>query len=460
MSGTGLALLETSLAQWQGIVDRPVVSQDGLISNLEALYAAIYHTNFAALDVAEVKAIAEPAAAHLFDLYLRLRDRIPEWSQQGFMTGAAPLALRNAMRVIRYTCDILGEVGYGYPVLQSGESTHAGFAGPDAWTQMHPSRPVGERVSFRSGDVLLVRGRLHNSAAIARIGDADSQFSHVGIVHIDSDRRSWLVEALIEDGAMVTPLAAALGHGIGRAVLFRHRNSELALQAAAFIHARVEGSRKPFGGWIPYDFSMELDESDHLFCSKLVREAYRGASKGAVALPSFGTRLTMTNRDFFDRIGVTAVNTFAPADMEAEPGFDIVAEWRDYRVTSQLRMQDLLMSKMFDWMDAHGYEFRESLGIGLMALGGRMSGLLPDIAKSMLVQLGIPKVPPNMTARTVGTIAMLHKTADPILQRLLALDRAHIKTTGRPLHPREVQAELENIRTAAGGRIGYLAIPS
>jgi hypothetical protein len=41
-----------------------------------------------------------------------------------------------------------------------------------------------------------------------------------------------------------------------------------------------------------------------------------------VVLPAFHTRIALKNRDFVDRIGVTAVETFAPADMDVEPGFD------------------------------------------------------------------------------------------------------------------------------------------
>ncbi len=459
MEGAGLRLLADSIGQWRGIAARPVASAADLKRNMEDLYQAIYGTDFAKLDVTGVKAIARPAGEQLFDLYLNLRDRIPEWHAKGAMCEEAPMALRNAMRVLRYTCDIIGEVAAGYARLAPGERTHTAFEGPPEWTMMHPALRDDTRVSVRAGDVLMVRGQLHNSAAIARIGDADSQFSHVGIVHIDEDGQRWLVEALIEEGATWSPLDDALSHGLGRAVLFRHRDADLSRRAAVLVAEYVQKSRSGPFSWMPYDFSMELAGDDRFFCSKLVRHGYVGASGGKMNLPSFPTRLTMTNRDFFDRLGVTATDTFAPADFEVEPAFDVVAEWRDYRVTSNLRMQDLLMSKLFDWMDAHGYKFREDLRMGVMALIGRLTSYAPDVAKSLVVKAGFPKVPSNMQARTIATIGMLHDTAEPILQRLIALETDRIRTTGRPLHPREVQAELERFRAAQGGRIGYLAVP-
>ncbi len=451
-------LLAAAIGQWRAIIARPAVVTADLTANMQALYQSIYSTDFAALDVADVKQIARPAADELFDLYLTLRDRIVEWQAQGLMHDAAPLAVRNAMRILRYTIDIIGEVAHGYPRLGPSEQTYKAFGGPTEWTLMHPSLRAGDRPVLQSGDVLLVRGKLHNSAAIARIGDADSQFSHVGLVHVDDDGQHWMIEALIEEGSVWTPIDRALDHGLGRAVLFRHRDADLARRAAALAAEHVARSRGLFGG-IPYDFSMEVGGDDEFFCSKLVRHGYVKASAGSMALPSFPTRLGMTNRDFFERIGVTAFDTIAPADFEVEPAFDLIAEWRDYRVTSAIRMQDLLMSKLFDWMDAHDYRFQEGVAISVMALLGRLTSWGPDFFKNILVGVGFPKIPSNMPARTIATIGMLHQTAQPILEQLLALEMQRIEATGRPLHPREVQEELERYRAHRGNRIGYLVAP-
>jgi len=457
LSATATASFEKALASWHDHVSRPASTPDDLVRNLEDLYRAIYTTDFAAFQVAEVDHIAHAAIDDLFDLALRLRDRVPEWKAQGLMVQGAPLAVRNAIRVLRYTSDIVGEVAHGYPRLGPGEHTFKGFEGPENWTSMHPALEQGARPHYRSGDVLLVRGQVHNSAAIARIGDVDSQFSHVGLIHVDDNREPWVVEALIEDGASITPLSKALGHDLVRAVLFRHRDRKVAEEASRWMHERVRSVNARFGGWIPYDFSMRLDGYDELFCSKLVRQAYEQATGGRLMLPTFATQLAMKNRDFLDRIGATAVETFAPADLEVEPSFDVVAEWRDYRLTPRVRMQDLIMSKLFDWMDQYGYVFVDDAAIrGIEVLGG-IAGVMPNLVKNAISGL-VPKVPSNMSRRTIGAIAMLHKTAEPILERLLGAEDRHIRETGRPLHPREVQADLEAMRAAAPQRIGYLRL--
>lgn len=94
-----------------------------------------------------------------------------------------------------------------------------------------------------------------------------------------------------------------------------------------------------------------------------------------------------------------------------------------------------------------------------MALVGRGFSFSPELMKDLLMRGGFPKIPSNMHTRTIATIGMLHETAEPILQGLIALETDRIRTSGRPLHPREVQAELERFRAASGGRIGYLVAP-
>jgi len=264
-----------------------------------------------------------------------------------------------------------------------------------------------------------------------------------------------VVEALIEDGAIVNPLNTVLDHNLGRAVLFRHRDNTLAAAAARFIHDRVQRSRGPRGARIHYDFTMRLRNHRRLFCSKLVRYAYLSASRRKVLLPTFQTRLDAKNRDFFKRIGVKAKSTFAPGDMELEPAFQLVAEWQDFRVTSRLRLQDMLMNKFFEWMDAHGYRFKEDFAITLIGLFGRLAAHLSDDAKNLIAGV-VPKVPINMRRRTIATIAMLHQTGEEVYHRLDQMERDSIAASGLPLHPREVLAALEDIRRQSQGRIGYL----
>ena len=138
-----------------------------------------------------------------------------------------------------------------------------------------------------------------------------------------------------------------------------------------------------------------------------------------------------------------------------ESGFDLVAEWQDYRETADIRLQDFTMDKLFEWMERYGYRFEETLAIKLVSILGRFSAHFSDAAKEMLSSV-FPRVPINMPRKTVAVVAMLHKTAEPIYHELQRLNQQSIAETGVPMHGLEVFAALEKIRERDGNRIGYL----
>jgi permuted papain-like amidase YaeF/Yiix C92 family enzyme len=434
---------------------RPAASAGELARNLGEVYGAVFNVDLARYDAAQVRAHALDLKRAIFKLRVRLRDQIGPWHARGLIDAASERALRDVFRVARYAADMLGELAIGHARLPRGAAAFRAFTSPHDNTRVHPAYDRGRNLAFQSGDVLLVRGMLHNSAAVARIGDVDTQFSHMALVHVDRDGRHWAIESLIEEGAVIAPLESVLAHGLGRAVVYRHKDHALAAHAAALMHDRVRRAVRGDGPPIRYDFTMELAASQDLYCSKLVRAAFEEASGDRVRLPTFTTLLDMRNRDFLDRIGVTARETFAPGDIDLEPDFDLLAEWQDYRVTSDLRLQDMVMTKLLEWMEIRDLCFHESPKVRLLSLLGRLSSRVPGLTKR--IARGLPKVPANMGRTTIAAVAMLHKTAEPLYRRLQQLEQASVAATGRGLHAREALEALERMREAAGDRIGYLA---
>ena len=447
--------LQADLEHLEVLAHAPVYAHDGLIANLDEIYGRIAGAHFSDYDIAEITKAAPDLMYRLFDLRMALRANADQYRQRGLMSAAAAAKLRDCMRILRYVTDLLGEIAAGHPRTNEGDAPRRAFTGGNRSTLVNWAFYDGKDIVFRAGDVVVMRGHAHNSAAIARIGDVDSQFSHAAIVHIDEAGRHWMVESLIEDGAIINPLAHSIGHGIARAALYRHRDAALAAKAGTLAYEHVAASRKPLARRILYDFTMRLDKRRRLFCAKLVRLAYQKASGGTVNLPSYPTHIVMKNRDFLNRIGVKAAETFAPADMDVEPRFDLVAEWQDYRETSNLRLQDFTMDKLFEWMEQYHYRFEETFMVRLVSMFGRLAAHLSDGAKEFIASV-VPKVPINMPRKTVAAVAMLHKTAEPIYHELQELERANIAKTGRPLIGAEIYAALEAIRAREGNRIGYL----
>jgi hypothetical protein len=453
MPQNGNASLTGAITAMSALAGRVPRNEADLLAGLKGIYQALLLADFSTFNVAEVRAAAPRLLQQTFETRLQLRNQIPAWAALGLMTHPVQAVLRDLFRASRYAGEMLGELQLGHPRL-AGETVHAAFAGPPGYTTVNPAF-AGAPLAFQPGDVILERGRMHNSAAIARIGDVDSQFSHVGVIATGLDGRLVVVEALIEEGSIVNPIDKALAHGLGRAVLFRHRDPALAAAAAELIHDYVLRSDRAETGRIPYDFSMELDIYRSLFCAKLVRMAYAMASSGDYLMPRYPTLLNMHNRDFVDRIGVTATQTFAPGDMELETEFDIIAEWRDVRVTSELRLKDMIMTKLFQWMETEGYRFEPSLNIDMIALLGRLSTHLPSGVQDLVASV-VAKVPDNMSYESIGAVAMLHKTAEPLYLELAQLETETIASTGRQLHPRQVFDLLEQIRARDPATVGYL----
>jgi hypothetical protein len=203
---------------------------------------------------------------------------------------------------------------------------------------------------------------------------------------------------------------------------------------------------------------MRLGRYRRLFCSQLVRQAYEAASGGKLKLPTFTTRFVTSNQDFLHRIGVKAKETFAPGDIELQPDFDLVAEWGDYRVTPRLRAQDLIMTKLFEWMEEHRWRFKEDFLVRVIAWFGRLSAHFSERIKDMISSV-VPKVPVNMRRRTVATVVMLHQTAQPLFEEIERLERDSLEHLGRPLHPRDVYAHMDKVRKISEGQVGYLRAP-
>jgi hypothetical protein len=448
-------ILADDIAHLSDVAAQEPRDAEHLAGNLREIYQAIFLIDLINYQVDDVRADAPRLLQSILDLRTQVRSQISDWNARGLMTHDVQSALRDCFRASRYASELIGEVLLNHPRLGPEELPFAGFAGGEHYVR-RPSAWKGRALEFHPGDVILQRGMVHNSAAIARIGDVDSQFSHVGIVARDQKGELVVVEALIEVGSIITPLTVNLSHQIGRAILFRHRDGALAARAAEQIHERIAKSREPTGQPILYDFSMELEGYKELFCSKLIGLAYELGSDGKVNMPPFPTLLNMKNRDFPRRIGVTAHKTFAPGDLELDPDFDVVAEWCDFRVTSNMRIKDMIMTKLFEWMEVHGYKFRPDLTVRLIALGGRLSSRLPKRAQKFVASFTGGVVPPNMTGSAIGAVAMLHKTAEPIYKELELLEAESIRNSGRQLHPRQVLDILEQIRQRSGNRIGYL----
>jgi hypothetical protein len=78
------------------------------------------------------------------------------------------------------------------------------------------------------------------------------------------------------------------------------------------------------------------------------------------SLPTYMSKFDTTNNLMSDILGMPISQTFAPADLEIDPRVEIVAEWRKFQDIQASRYHDMIVSKVFQWLEDGGYRFRDT----------------------------------------------------------------------------------------------------
>ncbi|MGK5086108.1 YiiX/YebB-like N1pC/P60 family cysteine hydrolase [Bdellovibrionota bacterium FG-2] len=221
-------------------------------------------------DLSHLDAEATGIIRNLFRSRLELRRKLALFSVAGGATEECVNSMRNVLRAVRFAEDYVGEFQVK-PRPFNEKNPAVAFAGAEPHTMVNSYYlPFDIETSVRSGDVLLSRGAAFTSAAIARIGDVDSQFSHAALVYIDpKTHEKYTIEAHIEIGVVVAPFRKYLKDGKVRSALFRFGDPELAHEAARIMYNKAKAAMDR-GKNIPYDFSLEV--KDPVYYTHLLNE--------------------------------------------------------------------------------------------------------------------------------------------------------------------------------------------
>lgn len=304
-----------------------------------------------------------------FALKRNLRDQLKRLSQPGCVS-----AIREALVITRYFEDYF-LVTTLEPVPFNAKTDVK--AGPLLMSPKEALQSINKTVTLRSGDLLLSRGNAYTSAAIARIGESPAQFSHLSQVFINApegteipvaqalnDPRVFTIEAHIEVGSFTRSFAKYAQDGNARVALFRFRGQSRAAHEAALsifnyvtkyqrqsmqVHNR---SYYSVNDNPPYDFAMNSYDHSEIFCAEIISMAYEAVG---IRLPMFPTQ--MQQNDMTRTMGIRSKTTFAPADIEVDPNFELIAEWRDLRKMPSVLKKDVALTAMYDWMQKHQYRF-------------------------------------------------------------------------------------------------------
>jgi len=264
-------------------------------------------------------------------------------------------------------------------------------------------------VDIHSGDILVSRGGYPTSALIARGNDYPGNFSHVGLVHVDSVSHAVsVIEAHIERGVVATTADGYLADKKLRLMVLRPRadlpqlvrDPMLPHRAAERALARVRA------GHIPYDFTMDYTDPSRLFCSEVASWVYR--DQGVTLWMALSTISSSGLRRWLGSFGVRHFETQEPSDLEYDPQLVVVAEWRDPQALFQDHVDNAVIDAMLE-----GAERGDGLTYAWYALAPARVAK----AYSWTVERfgGVGPVPEGMSAA-----AALRNSAFSARQRLLA----------------------------------------
>lgn len=445
--------LEADINAFMDVVEDP--SFDGarcqsLLSSTYRRLLAATPTDFAVGVAARNNYISHGSqyVQDLFNSRIELRHRLGALAASGKLTTGCLSSARDLFRASRVLEDLLGEIVLGHPKFDEAKKAPV-LRGNAPWLLVNPNL---SKLALRSGDVILSRGTAFSSAAIARIGEGDTNFSHLAIVYIDPlTHKMFVSEAHIEIGSFNRTFGEYLIDGKVRAAVFRHKDPILAHRAATLIREKLSEYQAAHAGEnYPYDFSMNADDHTSLFCSELVSYAFELARDAAVAppaaassgsVPMFRSKVNPRNRDFLDHLGVKVRETFLPGDIEFDPNFELIAEWRDYSRMNENHLHDAVTGAIFEWMDRDGYVFQETLGVTVkkkVAWNLRRWPLFSALLKD--------KLPKNMSQSTIATVSTLDIVGEILFTHLEEANNAAFHKTGDWLTPAQMSAVLETYR--------------
>ena len=379
-----------------------------------------------------------------FKTRLAIRERMDELRNVDEVNNPCVEAIRNNLRALRYVEDYAIEM----KLARQPEKAQDEYVTLEGESPILLVAPKYQGVfhgweDVQSGDVILSRGNAFTSAAIARIGSNDAQFSHLTLAYKDPKGKLHTVEAHIEIGNVVAPFQKHLDQKNSRTLVFRHKDRELSAKVAKYMYDKVK-KRQMAGDNIQYDFAMNYKDGEKLFCSEVVSHGFSEVSGGEVEIPYYKTGFNKGLIPFLQDFGmqINAQNymdfdTFAPGDIDYDTDFDLVAEWRNPEKLRDSRMKDAVLTAMFRWMEKKGYELDHSTGTSMTAAFSWLIRHTPILGIALA-----NKFPSNMNTGQLKLFMTLEGVAEKIYDKL----KKREESLDHPMTPVEMQEFLEALR--------------
>jgi len=383
-----------------------------------------------------------------FNLRLALKEELKQLNYNHPDGKACLLGAKEITKALRYVEDYFIE--YLYKRNGRDQEEFITLAGDGVHFLKKDGLDFKDSNDLKEGDVLLSRGNAFTSAAIARIGQDDYQFSHMTLVNHNEEGKLYTSEAHIEWGSVVEPFQVHLDQKNARTVLFRHQDEKLAKRASEYTYHFIKNHKQTRGYNIEYDFGMDLSDEKRIFCSEVPYTGYLHAAKELyneeMKLPMYPTQFEKAHLKFLQTIGINVntenigtFSTFGPGDMQFDPRFEMLAEWRNPTKLKDTRFKDAILTKIFEWMGEKDYSFHNSFGTKIQNTFAWILRRNRYLSRKLELD---QRFPLNMKVKQMNVFTVLDVVGEA-LQAELEIHQAKSET---PLTFKELYTILEDFR--------------
>lgn len=417
---------------------------------LDDLQADLSRWNWSNLSAVEISDFRKNARLLMQDSWL-LRKAIHE--RLGLMTKPCVLKARVVFHGLRDYEDYLSELLYWDLPLTDPKSLDfqkqpVPIFNRDAYFPYFEAVPNangtnGEKAKtkfdFHSGDLMLARGVSFVSAIITQVSDNRSHYSHVVTVRKDPQTgEGETVESYIGSGVEKFDLLFALKNENARLLVLRPKDEELAKAAAEVAVQSAEQK-------LPYDYAMDYEDAKAMSCVEVPVYAFRKASGGALNLPTYPAAVTIENPEFLSRMGLKSGLIRTPDDLETDPNFEMVLDWKDTRLIRDSRQKDAVLAEMVRWISELKYNFHDDMKSRIAMYGVhplRKTFLWPLVQKVAKA----PNIDKEVPRATFGIMVLVDELGEILLKEVRAREESYRHENKRPMTVQELRRSLEEYR--------------
>lgn len=418
---------------------------------LKSVVAAIQNYDMSKADRLKLIQQSQQILDVMWGIRLDLHDKVGDLSLSAKCVDSVKATFRS-MRAIE---DYLGE--FVYPNIRQIRAESIDFKTqpiPLKDVQAYPKFHINPKyasapLDFQSGDIMITKGVSFLSSTISTIPDVTSQYSHIVLVHVDQKSKEVkTLESYVGPGFSAFTIDDALRDENARILVLRPKDLKIGRAAADFMMNRYLDSVKNKTP-VQYDYNLDFKDHSTLTCAEVAEQGYEEVTGGKLILPMFQSHISLKNDKFLSSIGLKQGPIFTPIDMETDPRFEMVLEWRDQRLMRDSRYKDAVAHSMLKWMNNLGYELRTPTKLWLQTefiAAMRHSDLTWSFAKKVGGGdvTDAMRTIPLKTLRSMGTLKLV---ATNLLNVLYDLDAQFIKKQGWPMTNVELEKALSQFRS-------------